>query len=405
VTGPTRRLALVVALSALLSPLLSVPASAITNGRDKTADLQDEQWDKGSFGTSRIDINNGERSCSGVFLSGDDFYVPKLASNDWVLTAASCFADDPAKDFNYSCDQDGYGRPTGYGDHVIFYTTANGTLRSMQQGSQAARAIGPSYYVIWRAQSAPTGASGWTGEVRVGPAGLKLDYHDGAAWNQTVWEVHRKTNAQDPFNDGDLRLWTDPYQTGIRESPTVATGGEKVGIGWQRYLDPAYRNQFTIDSEGRFYAIDASGALREFNWQPATKTWRNPAGDVIDTGWEKFDLITASGDGVLYARTPDGNLFRFQYDHSANTWVQRDKAAGSGWNAYTAITSPGGDILYGSGSSKSGLPVLRWHRYYSETGSWAPRDADGLGAVLNDLPPWINTYRVQATPNMCALRR
>jgi hypothetical protein len=567
-----RRLAVVVALSALLAPVLTSPAGAITNGRDKTTDLRNDQWYKGGFGTSRIDINNGERSCSGVFLSGDNFFVPKLAGNSWILTAASCFADDPAKDyhvpvgppkkpatvytanwwgtdaypvkrlvprpdrdlvlaeidrvggndssahiaqsppragetltsagfgrtaidwaplteqlgqvtvnsvtattvnvggassvckgdsggavyretdgrfeivgvhgvswqqgcfgsaesrngstearvddiydwirqqipdFNYSCSQpQGYGtRVKGYGDHVIFYTTSNGSLRSMQQGSEAARAIGPSYYTIWRAPSAPPGASGWGGEVRVGPAGLKPDYHDGAEWNQTIWEVHRKTNAQDPFNDGDLRLWTDPYKTGIQDPPTVAKGGDKVGSGWQRYLDPAFRNQFTIDSEGRIYAVDANGALREFNWQPATKTWRNPAGDVIDTGWGKFDSITASGDGVLYARTPDGNLFRFQYDHTANTWTQWDKPAGTGWNAYTAITSPGGDILYGSGTMKSGKPVLRWHRYYSETDSWAPRDPDGLGAVLNDLIPWNNAYRVQATPNMCSLRR
>jgi hypothetical protein len=182
-------------------------------------------------------------------------------------------------------------------------------------------------------------------------------------------------------------------------------GGDRVATGWQRYLDPAYRNQFTVDSQGRIYAIDAAGALREYNWQPATKTWRNPAGDVIDTGWGKFDSITASGDGVLYARTPAGNLFRFQYDHTTNTWTQRDKAAGSGWNAYTAITSPGGDILYGSGSKKAGTPVLRWHRYYSETDSWAPRDADGLGAVLlSDQGSWTDA-RLQATPNMCALRR
>jgi hypothetical protein len=342
-------------------------------------------WQQGCFASA--ETRNGATDAR-----VDDLY-------DWIR--------QQIPNFNFSCTQgSGY-----HGDDVIFYAIKSGLQVVGEDGRVAREALrdgatlaARSVPTWWYSPSTSIATATWAGEIRPGPAELWVN-PDGP-WNHPIWEVHRKTGTADPFNNGDLRLWTDPtgYAYWINAVSPIK-GGDRVATGWQRYLDPAYRNQFTVDSQGRIYAIDAAGALREYNWQPASKTWRNPAGDVIDTGWGKFDSITASGDGVLYARTPAGNLFRFQYDHTANTWTQRDKAAGSGWNAYTSITSPGGDILYGSGSKKAGTPVLRWHRYYSETDSWAPRDADGLGAVLlSDQGSWTDA-RLQATPNMCSLRR
>ena len=559
-----RYLAVIVAL---LFPLVASPAGAITSGRDKTEADMVAHYGKGNFGTVRIDFNNGERSCTGTHIRGDLRFTLSVPDDGWVLTAASCFADDPATDYHVQAgppkkpakiifdrddgpvegwefpivnlvprpDRDlvlaevkgtntgtsahiattppqpgetlgslGYGR-TGtdwaplsaqigqvkvnsvtatavnlggdasvckgdaggpvyrevgdkieivgvhgvswqhgcfgtiesrngstdarvddiytwirqqiadfnfdcdlhaYSSDTTFYSTKAGGLRSVEEHwnnvREPVKSLPPTDGSLWYGPSAPISASGWTGEIRVGPAETRTTYP--ADWNHPIWEVHRKTGTQDQFNDGDLRLWTDPHRTALNDPATPLRGGDRVATGWQRYLDPAYRNQFTVDSQGRVYVIDASGALREYNWQPATKTWRNPAGDVIDTGWGKFDSITASGDGVLYARTPDGNLFRFQYNHSASTWTQRDKAAGGGWNAYTSITSPGGDILLGSGTKKDGKPALRWHRYLSEFDAWAPRDPDGLGPVILDDVARGSDTRLQATPNMCALR-
>ncbi|MFD1045980.1 hypothetical protein ACFQ1S_10605, partial [Kibdelosporangium lantanae] len=84
----------------LLLPLVAGPAGAITNGRAKSGADHREQFNKGGFVTARININNGERACSGVLLDGDVLYMPSYHENDWVLTAASCFADDPAKDYH-----------------------------------------------------------------------------------------------------------------------------------------------------------------------------------------------------------------------------------------------------------------------------------------------------------------
>jgi hypothetical protein len=336
-------------------------------------------WQHGCFGSA--ESRNGSTDAR-----VDDIY-------DWIR--------QQIPNFNYDCSAgqgfDGYGA-------LSFYSTKNNALYAMVSDDLTAREGGTDP-LEWYSSRVPTSGSGWGGELRLGPV-LPAPPLGLGEWDHPIWEVHRKANAQDPFNDGDLRLWNDPFTNSWRVPLTPLQGGDRVATGWQRYLDPAFRNQFTIDSQGRIYAIDAAGALREYNWQPATKTWRNPAGDVIDTGWGRFNSITASGDGVLYARTTDGSLYRFQYDHATNTWTQRDKSAGTGWNAYTSITSPGGDILYGAGTVKNGKPVLRWHRYYTETDTWAARDADGLGvAVLSDTGLLDGGRRPQVTPNMCGLHR
>ncbi|WP_406640044.1 tachylectin-related carbohydrate-binding protein [Amycolatopsis sp. WGS_07] len=224
--------------------------------------------------------------------------------------------------------------------------------------------------------------TGWTGRQVAGKDGV-------------IWDVHRNLGAGDNYASGTLRLWTWNATSGWG-------GGNQVGDGWARYLTPEYQNRITVDSAGRILMIDDQGQLRVYIWDTATKWWVNGVGQVIDTGWGKFNSITAAGDGVIYARTPAGNLYRFVYDFGSGKWTQRDKSAGVGWNYFSEMFSPGADILYGRGANgpspydgKIG-PVLMWYRYSPNTDSWS---ANGAGTPVGS--GWNTDLHVTAAPDSC----
>jgi hypothetical protein len=239
--------------------------------------------------------------------------------------------------------------------------------------------------VSWTQSSGAVG-SGWTGRMLAGKGGA-------------VWDIHRNNGSADPYRDGTLRRWV---WTG-----TTWTGGAEVGSGWQRFLTAEYRNRVAVDQQGRIFMIDDQGVLRVYAWSDTTNWWVNGGGDTLDTGWARFDSITAAGDGVLYARKPTGELFRFQYDFAAARWVQKDKPVGVGWQMFSEIFSPGGDILYGRGSTGtspfdgSAGPVLRWYRHHDNTDTWAPSGPDRMGVTIGS--GWNTEIHVSAAPDSCKL--
>lgn len=206
-----------------------------------------------------------------------------------------------------------------------------------------------------------------------------------------AWTVHVKSDPADPFNDGDLRLWD------TRNSSTL-TGGDRVGSGWQNYMSSANRDKITVDEKGRIYRIDPNGDLRMFVWDASARRWLNDAGLVLDTGWSRFNSITAAGDGVLYGRTADGALIRFHYDHAAQNWVQRDMVTPGNWNAYSQLVSPGGDVIYGTSLSLSS-PTIAWTRYNPLTNAWATHRVVGRAAY------WGLDHSISVDPHACVTVR
>jgi hypothetical protein len=114
-----------------------------------------------------------------------------------------------------------------------------------------------------------------------------------------------------------------------------------------------------------------------------------------------YNSITAAGDGVLYARTPAGALFRYEYSFADNRWLQIAEPIGTGWQMFSEIFSPGADILYARGSSISTGPVLRWYKRDDTTDTWAPLAADGAGKVVGY--GWTTELHVSADPSACGL--
>ncbi|WP_367129348.1 tachylectin-related carbohydrate-binding protein [Saccharothrix sp. HUAS TT1] len=213
------------------------------------------------------------------------------------------------------------------------------------------------------------GTGGWNGDrTLAGPNGViyRLDgttgdilrYH----WNGTGWDTWNGEQFRD------------------------------VGGGWRRYVQAAYRNHVTVDGRDRLYSVTAEGHLQFFAWtgDHATGSWA-PA-RVLDTGWNQYDLIVASDDGVLYARNPGGDLFRFRWNAASERFTQYRERVGSNWNTFTHVFSAGGDILYGT---RTGTQALVWYRYHEDTATWSGGKIIGSG--------WADELDVVADTNDCRL--
>ncbi|MEU6151857.1 tachylectin-related carbohydrate-binding protein [Actinosynnema sp. NPDC047251] len=176
-----------------------------------------------------------------------------------------------------------------------------------------------------------------------------------------------------------------------------------VGSGWGRYSEAAHRNKVTVDEKGRLYEINADGHLEVFVWEgdDATGWWtaETGGGKVLDTGWNQYDSITAAGDGVLYARKPTGELYRFRYHAASDRFTQYAKPAGVGWNMFNRIFSPGGDVLYATWLNNNN-PEMLWYRYDEATDTWADTGRD-VGKLVGH--GWWGELDVVATTDDCRI--
>jgi hypothetical protein len=155
---------------------------------------------------------------------------------------------------------------------------------------------------------------------------------------------------------GDMRIYM--YDGSGQWSPF---SGGTIGNGFQRYVTNP--NLITMADRGDFFAVDASGNLRHYQWNqtgglPSTGYWNNGLGDVIGTGWGKYRVITSTSDAV-WAVDYQGNVFRYPYQSGSN-WTGQQVA--SGWNNYTALTSAGGGVVYAVDGTTGNL---YWYHYDS----------------------------------------
>ncbi|WP_370939369.1 tachylectin-related carbohydrate-binding protein [Amycolatopsis sp. cg13] len=229
------------------------------------------------------------------------------------------------------------------------------------------------YLDLDRHNEPETGINSWTGRSTIGYtwSGRTLAGPDGRVYSfgkdGVVIRQRRQGNAWD--NGG--------------VSQTIATG-------WN-VTQPEMRNRITVDSAGDFYwAHDDVLTWRRYD--ETAKTWTER---LIDTGWtaQKYDLIVAAGYGVFYARTPAGVLYRFQYDAASQRWIEHGTLVGSGgWQYFSTIASPGGDVLY---ALDKNTEELKWYRYLGG-GVWA----GPTGKVVGNVPA---DWQVAITTDDCKL--
>lgn len=222
-----------------------------------------------------------------------------------------------------------------------------------------------------------TGAVSWSGgrEIGFGFDGTTIAGRDG-----TVYYINVA---------GELRWYR------YNGSSWLPGSGKLIGTGFtQQYTHPGLA---TVDSAGRLFMLQKEfeeprrGTARMFRYDEATGQWDDPAGTVVQVGWQDYDLVAGAGDNVVYTRDYMGNLYRHRYDPASQRWTDRRRLVGTGWENFTDIFSPGGDVLY---AQRDGL--LWWYRFDAETGLWAN---GGGGRQIGT--GWATRRDLSASVNSC----
>ncbi|MBB4912641.1 tachylectin-related carbohydrate-binding protein [Actinophytocola algeriensis] len=206
------------------------------------------------------------------------------------------------------------------------------------------------------------------------------------------WHNGRAVAAPDgvfyaPWNTGELRRYRwinnawETYPGGSQHQVIDATG-------WDRYTTAAYKNRITADTEGHLYTVEPDGALHWRAYDSATGTWRHR---VIAGGWDQYNLITAAGRGVIYARlSSNGDLHRYRYHAASNRWVVVRQDIGKLWNRFDRVFSAGGDVLYAVEPDGE----MFWYRWNETTETWQAQTGVLVGRAWID---WTTT----AQPDAC----
>ncbi len=169
-----------------------------------------------------------------------------------------------------------------------------------------------------------------------------------------------------------------------------------IDTGWERYATAEYRNRITVDTKGDIYTVESDGRLHWRSYKTAGDgSWEHR---TLTGDWSKYDLIVGAGVGVIYARTPAGALFRYEYDAVNNQWAQQAKPAGLGWQMFNTMFSVGADILYGAHAGNGG--ELLWYRYLPATETWVASGRD-VGKLVGT--GWHGEYNLTAAPDGCKL--
>lgn len=77
-----------------------------------------------------------------------------------------------------------------------------------------------------------------------------------------------------------------------------------------------------------------------------TDGWRERSGEVIASGWDRFDLLTSDSDGVILAREAStGDLYYYRWDEDAWSWAVNGVRIGAVWGEMSnLIMGPNGYV-------------------------------------------------------------
>ncbi|WP_406731733.1 tachylectin-related carbohydrate-binding protein [Streptomyces sp. NBC_01794] len=165
-------------------------------------------------------------------------------------------------------------------------------------------------------------------------------------------------------------------------------------FGW--LADAADRNQVTVDRSGRMWVLLNNGQLNLYQYDGSGDVWNAAStGGVVDTGWNRYDLIAAADDGVIYGRSAtDGKLYRSRYDATSQRWTERHvEVSTSDWRQFKSLSSNGGDTLLAVKTTGEAY----YYRFDENNRTWP------VNRVQVGTSGWQNLLSVSAAPDSCKI--
>lgn len=113
-------------------------------------------------------------------------------------------------------------------------------------------------------------------------------------------------------------------------------------------------------------------------------TWVAP--NRLGTGWGGFRHVFGGHNGIIYAITKDGTLYRYRFDPS--TWAfQRKDQIGAGWNTFSHVTGGKDGLIY---AVRADTGKLRYFRdiFVNGSSTWGPNTGQTVALGFSDFR-WV----------------
>ncbi|MEV0039227.1 tachylectin-related carbohydrate-binding protein [Streptomyces sp. NPDC050804] len=339
--------------------------------------------------TARLDIGNGQRACSGT-----------LVFSDWLLTAASCFADDPAVSLEVPAGAPALRTTATIGRTDL--TTTTGQVRDVvdlvphpDQDLVLAKLASPVTGITPVALSATAPVAGeelrvagygrtkdeWaplrlhTGTFAVDTASateVAITGKNGAAVckGDTGGPAFREAGGSVQLVGINSRSWQGGCLGAEAETRTgaVSTRIDKALTWINANVGP------TCTPSGVLYSVTTAGSLlRRDVTDPAGGTSAVPEASTIDTGWNQYPRVLAGNAATFYGIKTEGMYVSHRVS-STGQWDIHHRLINTGLASYRLpenrnkiSVDRGGHIWHIDGGGD-----VRWVQYSTGTDSWNP---------------------------------
>ncbi|GAA3298489.1 hypothetical protein GCM10020295_34150 [Streptomyces cinereospinus] len=340
--------------------------------------------------TARLDIGDGRRACSGT-----------LVFVDWLLTAASCFADNPAVSLEVPA-----GAPALPTTATVGRTDLTGTAGQVRNVVQLvphpdqdlvlAKLASPVLGITPVALSAGAPAAGE--ELRVAGYGRTADewaplrLHTGTftvdAVNPTEIGITGKDGAAVCAGDtggpafreagGTVQLVgvnSRSWQGGCFGTDETETRTGAIGVRIDKVRNWINANVGPVcTATGALYSVTPAGSLLRRNVSdPANGTVTVPESLTVDSGWNQYPRVLAGPGAGFYGIKSDGVYFSHRVA-STGEWDIHHRKISTGLTTYQLAENHNKISIDRTGHiwHVDGGGDLRWVQYTSATDSWNP---------------------------------